>query len=63
MDIKKTQSWTFFYLFGNLKKLDDQSTPSIFLGYEKGTKAYKSYNPTLKTIHITRDVVFEEEKS
>ena len=42
----------------SLKKLDDQSLPMIFIGYEKGVKGYRTFDPISKTIHITRDVVF-----
>ena len=47
----------------SLRKLDDQSIPMIFIGYEKGVKGYRTFNPISQTIHITRDAVFEEEKS
>jgi hypothetical protein len=33
----------------------------IFVGYEAGSMAYRAYNPTTKRIHISRDVVFDEE--
>jgi len=45
---------------GHLKKLDDRSTPMVFIGYEVGTKAYRFYNPVSKRVHISRDVVFDE---
>ena len=35
----------------------------IFIGYEKGVKGYRTFNPFSQTIPITRDAVFEEEKS
>ena len=47
----------------NLRKLDDRSIPMIFIGYEKGVKGYITFNLVSQTIHITRDVVFKEEKS
>ena len=47
----------------SLRKLDDQSIPMIFIGYEKGVKGYRTFNPVSQIIHITRDAVFEEEKS
>ena len=28
-----------------LTKLEDRSTPMVFLGYAKGTKAYRLYDP------------------
>jgi hypothetical protein len=33
------------------------------IGYEAGTKAYRAYNPVNKKLVVTRDVLFEEEKS
>jgi hypothetical protein len=30
----------------NLKKLEDRSTPMIFVGYEPGPAAYRCYDPT-----------------
>jgi hypothetical protein len=37
-----------------LKKLDDMSRRTIFIGYEPGSKAFRCYDPT------TKRVVFEE---
>jgi hypothetical protein len=45
---------------GHLRKLDDRSTPMVFIGYELGTKAYWLYNPVTDRVHVSRDVVFEE---
>jgi hypothetical protein len=42
----------------NLKKLDDRSRPMIFIGYELGSKAYRAYDPTMKHVHVSRDVIF-----
>jgi hypothetical protein len=44
----------------NLKKLDDRSSPMIFIGYEPGSKAYSVYNPLTKKVHVSRDVIFDE---
>jgi hypothetical protein len=33
----------------------------IFVGYESGSAAYKCYNPVTKRVHISMDVVFDEE--
>ncbi|KAK1645758.1 hypothetical protein QYE76_063563 [Lolium multiflorum] len=46
-----------------LRKLDDGSTPMIFIGYEPGSKAYRVYNPVTRRVHISRDVVFDEGES
>ncbi|WVZ56480.1 hypothetical protein U9M48_007001 [Paspalum notatum var. saurae] len=43
-----------------LKKLDDRSRRTIFIGYEQGSKAFRCYDPTTKRVVISRDVVFEE---
>jgi transposase InsO family protein len=45
----------------NLKKLEDRSQPMIFIGYELGSKAYRAYDPVSKKVHVTRDVVFDEQ--
>ena len=44
-------------------KLDDRSLPMIFIGYEKGVKGYRTFNPISQSIHITQYVIFEEGKS
>lgn len=46
----------------HLSKLEDRSTPMIFLGYEKGSKAYRLYDPKGNKVHVSRDVIFEEER-
>jgi hypothetical protein len=33
----------------------------IFVGYEPGSAAYRCYNPVTKSVHISRDVIFDEE--
>jgi hypothetical protein len=43
-----------------LKKLDDRSTPMVFIGYEEGTKGYRVFNPGTGRVHVSRDVVFDE---
>ena len=45
---------------GNLKKLEDRGKPMVFIGYEKGSKAYRVYDPFTGSIHLTKDVIFEE---
>ena len=45
------------------KKLDDRSRTMIYLGSEPGTKAHRLYDPKDGEIHVSRDVVFEEDKS
>ncbi|KAF8725661.1 hypothetical protein HU200_020204 [Digitaria exilis] len=48
---------------GHLKKLDDRSKAMVFLGYEPGTKAYRLYDPGADRVHVSRDVVFQEERA
>jgi len=45
----------------HLKKLEDRGHKMIFVGYERGTKAYRAYDPVARRVHITRDVIFDEE--
>ncbi|KAF0888573.1 hypothetical protein E2562_016042 [Oryza meyeriana var. granulata] len=33
----------------------------IFVGYEPGSKAYRAYDPVTRRVHISRDIVFDEE--
>ena len=44
------------------KKLQKKSRMCIFLGYRKGTKGFKLYNPSAKVLIRSRHVVFDEEK-
>jgi hypothetical protein len=44
----------------NLKKLNDQSCKSIFVGYEAGSKAYRCYDPVDHHVIISYDVIFDE---
>jgi hypothetical protein len=41
--------------------LDDRSKLMIFIGYEPGSKAYHSYDPVVKKVHVSRDMVFDEQ--
>jgi hypothetical protein len=45
----------------HLKKLEDRGRKMIFVGYERGTKAYHAYDPISRSVHVTRDVVFDEQ--
>ena len=45
----------------HLKKLSDRSKKMVFFGYEEGTKGYRVYDPVEKKLHVSRDVIFEEE--
>ena len=44
-------------------KLDDKSVKCVLLGYSSESKAFRIYDPAKKKIHISRDVIFEEEKA
>jgi hypothetical protein len=44
-------------------KLDDRSEKLIFIGYDSSSKGYKLYNPTNGKIVVTRDGIFEEDKT
>lgn len=46
----------------HLSKLQDRSTPMVFIGYEHGSKAYRFYDPKNRKVHVSRDVQFEEER-
>jgi hypothetical protein len=46
-----------------LKKLEDRSIKTVFLGYEPGSKGYRLYEPVGKRIIVSRDVVFDEGSS
>jgi len=43
-----------------LTKLEDRSTTMVFLGYAKGTKAYRLYDPRGDKVLVSRDVVLDE---
>jgi hypothetical protein len=43
-----------------LKKLDDCSVKTVFIGYDAGSKAYRLYDPIGDRVIISRDVAFDE---
>jgi transposase InsO family protein len=45
---------------GHIGKLDDRSTPGVFIGYAEGSKAYRILDPRTQCVRTTRDVVFDE---
>jgi hypothetical protein len=45
----------------HLKKMEDHGRKMIFVGYKSGSKAYRAYDPIMKRVHVTRDVVFDEQ--
>src|SRR5438105_150560 len=42
-------------------KLADRSRKMVFIGYEEGSKAYRALDLVSQRVHITRDVVFDED--
>jgi hypothetical protein len=51
---------TFAKELGHIGKLDDRSTPGVFIGYVEGSKAYHILDPGTQRVRMTRDVVFDE---
>lgn len=45
------------------KKLDDKSIKCVILGVSEESKAYRLYDPFARKIIVSRDVIFEEDKS
>jgi hypothetical protein len=45
----------------HLKKLEDHGRKMIFTRYESGSKVYRPYDPIMKCVHVTCDVVFDEQ--
>ncbi|KAG6497564.1 hypothetical protein ZIOFF_045465 [Zingiber officinale] len=44
----------------HLKKLDDRSSPMVYLGVEEGCKAHRLFDPRHDKLQVSRDVVFQE---
>ena len=42
-------------------KLDPKSKQCIFLGFNKGVKGYRFWDPTAKKTVISRDAIFDEQ--
>ena len=45
---------------GHISKLDDRSTPGVFIGYAEGSKAYHILDPKTQRVRTAHDVVFNE---
>ena len=45
---------------GALGKLEDRIKEMMFVGYERGTKGYRCFNPTTHKVYLSRDVIFEK---
>jgi len=46
-----------------MNKLDDKSEKCIFIGYGDRRMGYKLYNPITNKVIMSRDVIFEEDKT
>jgi hypothetical protein len=51
---------TFTKELGHIGKLDDRSTPGVFIGYAEDSKTYHIFDPETQRVHTTRNVVFDE---
>jgi hypothetical protein len=51
---------TFAKELGHIGKLDDRSTPGVFIGYAEGSKAYHILDPETQHVRTARDVLFNE---
>jgi hypothetical protein len=47
---------------GHRGKLEDRSTPDVFIGYEEGVKAYQVLDLVTQCVRTARDVVFDEDR-
>lgn len=47
----------------HLRKLDDRSRKLVHLGTEPGSKAYRLYDPNVRRVVVSRDVVFRESEA
>jgi hypothetical protein len=45
----------------HLKKMEDRGRKMIFISYESGSNTYRTYDPITKCVHVTRDVVLDEQ--
>ncbi|KAG6531657.1 hypothetical protein ZIOFF_005473 [Zingiber officinale] len=44
----------------HLKKLDERSSPMVYLGVEEGCKAHRLFDPRHNKLQVSRDVIFQE---
>jgi hypothetical protein len=51
---------TFGKELGHIGKLDNRSTPGVFIGYTEGLKAYRILDPWTQHVRTMCDVVFDE---
>ena len=43
--------------------MSDRSSKIVLLGYETGTKGHRFFYPSSERLHVSRDVLFQEDKS
>jgi hypothetical protein len=54
MSLGMGASWRF------IDKLNDRSTPGVFIGYAEGSKVYRILDPGTQRVRTMRDVVFKD---
>jgi len=42
------------------RKLDSKSIATTFIGYEPGSKGYRLWDKNTRSVHLSRDVTFDE---
>ena len=50
----------FIKELNHVGKLDDHSTPGVFIGYVEGAKAYRVLHPVTQRVRVACDVMFDE---
>jgi hypothetical protein len=51
---------TFAKELNHVGKLDDRSTPGVFIGYTEGVKAYHILDLVTQHVHVSHEVMFDE---
>ena len=44
---------------GALGKLEDRSNDMVFVGYKRGTKGYRCFNPSTHMVHLSHDFILK----
>ena len=50
----------FIKELNHIGKLDDRSSPGVFIGYAEGAKAYRVLDPVTRRVRVARGVVFDK---
>jgi hypothetical protein len=53
---------TYVKELGHHGKLEDWSTPGVFIGYQEGVKAYWVLFPMTQHVRTMRNIVFDEDR-